>query len=1057
LLISLNVFIANSQSIDVKKFEGLSSRSIGPAGMSGRVTSIDVVRDQPDVIFIGTASGGVWKSESGGIHWKPVFDDEPVQAIGAVAIDQNNPSVVWAGTGEGNPRNSVSCGEGIFKSLDGGRTWQYMGLDKTRAIHRIIIHPNNPDIVYAAALGSPWGPNQERGVYKTTDGGQNWDQILHLDDTTGCADLVMDPSNPNKLFAAMWEYHRQPWFFTSGGNSSGLYMTHDGGDNWKERTHKHGLPEGKKGRMGLAIARSNPDRVYALVESENTALYRSDNGGFQWQKVNDKNVGNRPFYYADIRVDPQNENRVYNLHSTMTISEDGGKSFKSFLSYSEIHPDHHAFYIHPDDPDFLIDGNDGGLAISHDRGESWKIVRNLPLGQFYHINYDMDTPYNVYGGMQDNGSWIGPERVWQRGGIRNHHWQELLFGDGFDVVPHPANDRYGFAMYQGGNVYRYDRQTGNREYVQPQTPGDDELRFNWNAAISEDPFQDSTIYFGSQYVHKSTNNGLSWETISPDLTTDDSTKQRQAESGGLTIDATRAENFITIVTIAPSPLDDEVIWAGTDDGNIQLTQNDGETWTNIAGNIEEMPDGAWVQQIIASEHDKRTAFAVVNDYRRNNWAPYLVKTTDFGKSWERIVDNEDVRGHTYTVAQDPEVADLMFLGTSRGLFFTIDGGDNWQKWRKDDFPSVIVRDLKIHPREHDLIIGTFGRAAYILDDIRPLREMASSEQKMTDLPFYIFNSSDGTLAHYKAANRAHFNAEATFKGQNQKRAATINIWLKEVSQADDKENKENKKTKSDTTEANKKKKKQAKKFTINITNNDGDTIRTFTTKADTGLNSIHWGMNRNGVRYPSYKTPEPKADTPSGPTVLPGQYKAHISYQNFSGTTTLQVHQDPRIDVSDQSLAKKQDIILGYLNVVQTATDAFNRLKEAKKTVGDVNKNMEHADKDVQKELKKKGKAMTGKIDSLMHIFKQPKDFQGYDHVTTKLTKQLYNTSRFLNSANGVPGKNAMTALRNTRNRVKEVTDTVNVFFQSEWPSYRQEVEEATLPMFQEYEPLQME
>lgn len=429
-----------AQPLNVEKLHGLKARSIGPAGMSGRVTAIDVVQKNPSIIYVGTASGGLWKTTSGGIDWKPIFDTMKVASIGAIAIDQNIPDVIWVGTGEGNPRNSQTSGNGIYKSLDGGKTWIHLGLENSRNIHRIIIDPRNSDVVYAGVQGSAFGDSDERGVFKTTDGGKTWQKILYVNERTGIADLVMDPSNPNKLFAAMWEFRREPWFFTSGGKGSGLYVTFDGGKTWTKKTDKDGLPSGELGRIGIAIARSNPEIVYALIEAKVNALYKSTDGGFNWFKVSDKNIGDRPFYYAEIYVDPKNENRIYNIYTQVSVSEDGGKTFNILIS--KIHPDHHAFYIHPENPNFLIDGNDGGLAISYDRGKTWRFVENLPVAQFYHINVDNDFPYNVYGGLQDNGSWKGPSRVFNYLGISNFDWQEVGFGDGFDVLPDPDDSRF---------------------------------------------------------------------------------------------------------------------------------------------------------------------------------------------------------------------------------------------------------------------------------------------------------------------------------------------------------------------------------------------------------------------------------------------------------------------------------------------------------------------------------------------------------------------------------------------------------------------------------------
>ncbi|MDA8685938.1 hypothetical protein N9L94_02855, partial [Robiginitalea sp.] len=658
-----------SQNFDLSLAGDLKPRSIGPAGMSGRVTAIDVVTSEPDIMYAGTASGGLWKSTSGGIQWEPVFDKEVTASIGAVAIQQSNPAVIWVGTGEGNPRNSLNGGFGVYRSLDGGRSWQHLGLEQTRHIHRIIIDPTDPNTVYVGAIGSPWGEHPERGVFKTTDGGSTWQKVLFVDNKTGVGDMVMDPSNPNKLIVGMWEHRRWPWFFKSGGPGSGLFMTHDGGKSWKKLSDKDGLPEGNLGRIGLAFATNKPNIVYALVEAKKNALYRSEDGGFSWKKVNDKeDIGNRPFYYSDLFVDPENENRVISAFSFVNVSEDGGRSFTGLMpAYgvsNGIHPDHHAFWIHPTDGQFMMDGNDGGLNISRDGGKTWRFVGNLPLAQFYHIRTDNEFPYNVYGGMQDNGSWRGPAYVWKAQGIRNSYWQEIAFGDGFDVVPDPDDSRYGYAMSQQGYVGRYDSQTGNDYSVRPTPPdATTELRFNWNAAIGQDPFNNSTLYFGSQFVHKSTDKGLTWSIISPDMTTNDPEKQKQSESGGLTMDATGAENHCTILVIEPSAVERNMLWVGTDDGRVHYTRDGGATWTEVTTNIKGLPKGSWIPQIRASERNPGEALLIANDYRRYNYTPYAYRTKDYGKTWTRLVDGSDVPSYTLAIVEDPQNPNLLFLGT----------------------------------------------------------------------------------------------------------------------------------------------------------------------------------------------------------------------------------------------------------------------------------------------------------------------------------------------------------------------------------------------------------
>lgn len=1054
LLFILSTFSGFNQTINLDLFKGMKFRSIGPAGMSGRITSIDVVLANPDIIYIGTASGGVWKSESGGVKWEPIFDKEPVQSIGAIAIQQSNPSVIWAGAGEGNPRNSHNSGNGIYKSLDGGKTWKHLGLDNTKTIHRIIIHRDNPDVVTLAALGSAWGPNPERGIFQTKDGGKTWKKILFINDQTGCADLVVDPTNPNKMIAAMWEYWRKPWFFNSGGKGSGLYITHDGGETWQQKTEKNGLPKGDLGRIGLAISRSKPNIIYALVEAKVNGLYRSEDGGNTWKLRATKNIGNRPFYYAELYVDPQNENRIYNLWSRLSLSEDGGKTFEEILGYGisgGVHPDHHAFWIHPENPDYIIEGNDGGLNFSHDGGKNWRFVENLPLAQFYHINYDMDLPYNVYGGMQDNGSWRGPAYVWQHGGIRNAHWQELLFGDGFDVVPMPADSRYGYAMSQGGNVNKYDVLTGRHQYIQPIHPEGKTLRFNWNAAIAQDPNEYCTVYFGSQFLHKSIDCGDSWEIISPDLTTNDPEKQKQAESGGLTIDATTAENFTSILAIAPSSLDKNVIWVGTDDGNIQLTKDGGKTWSNLSSRIKDFPAGAWVPQIVASEYAASEAFVIVNNYRQNDWRPYIYKTTDFGNKWTRIADETKMNGHALSVVQDPVAPNLLFAGTDYGLYISIDGGSSWTKWR-NDYPSVSTTDLKIHPREHDLIAGTFGRSAFILDDIRPLRQLALEGISMTEKQLQLFDIPDAYLTNFKVADGVRFSADAIFAGDNKRSGAMISFWVKAPEPKSEKENENDKEKNSEENVGRKKDAK--KKVFFTIFNSQGDTIRNFGIMPDTGINRIHWGLDRNGIEMPSYHNRKVDADPPRGSQVLPGKYLVVIQYQGLSDSSEVTVLPDPRSIIPKVELDAKEVAIERFQSIAKKATKGFNYLKEAKSTLEKVKSQLADAPDTLKKEIIGMGKTIKDSISVLMELYMMPEDFKGLEHFTKRLNSKLYSTANFINSCEGRPSPSALLALDLLEKEVGGVVARINRFILESWNPFRLKVEAIPYTPFKDFKPI---
>ncbi|MDX1671994.1 MAG: hypothetical protein R3211_06610 [Balneolaceae bacterium] len=1050
---ALPIYPSTAQKLDMEKLKAMEPRNIGPAGMSGRVTAIDVVRNQPDIIYAGTASGGLWKSESGGVDWKPIFDKQRAHSIGSISIYQKNPSIIWVGSGEGNPRNSQSMGAGVFKSVDGGRSWSYMGLEETRVIHRVIVHPENPDIVYVGAQGPAWGDTEQRGLYKTTDGGKTWKKILYVNDRTGIGDLIMDPSNPNKLFAAMWEFRRWPWFFESGGEGSGLYMTLDGGETWKELTHEDGLPKGPLGRIGLAIPDINPDRVYALVEAKENAFFRSDDGGYTWKKTvkatEDSDMGNRPFYYADIYADPQNENRVYSLYTFLSVSEDGGKSFDSvYPYYNYIHPDHHAFYIHPDDPSYIIDGNDGGMNISHDRAETWRFVTNLPVAQYYHINVDTQTPYNVYGGMQDNGSWQGPAYVWRRGGIRNAYFEELYFGDGFDVVIDSSNARYAYAMSQQGNVGRIDLYTGQSNFVQPVHPEGIELRFNWNAAIAMDPFDDKTVYFGSQFVHKSTDRGDSWEVISPDLTTNDPEKQKQYKSGGLTIDATGAENFTTILAIAPSTLDSELIWVGTDDGNVQLTRDDGQSWTNVADNLRGVPEGSWVAQVHASRYDPAEAFAVINNYRRNDWTPYVMRTTNYGRRWENIVEGKGLRGYALSFVQDPVEPNLMFVGTEFGLYVSIDGGESWTEWT-NGYPTASTYDMVIQPREHDLVIGTFGRSAWVLDDIRPLRELAKQSPDILEDTMRVYPAPTAYLAEIRQAAGTRFAGDAMFSGENRPFGARLTYSVKKPEEDEGNEN-----------ESRGKK----EKVKLEIFDSQGNLIRTLERMPQhNGLNRTTWRLNEDGVRGPSRRKPREDALKPAGAKVLPGTYKVKMTYRGASDSTMVTVKFDPRIEVSMSDLIARRSMMRELQQIRGKVADATNQLHEAKEMIEMAEKllkadKQENNEKQV-KELKEQTKTVKDSVNALLdYVLGEEFERQGYhEHKVRPIRSIINEPSFYIRSGLGGPDNTERILMRHAREAAGEALDKINGFFETRWTEYVSAMEAADLSPFKQFEKVELE
>ncbi len=965
----------SAQTNHLDQFKNLEIRSVGPANMSGRITAIDVVTSDQNTMYVGAASGGVWKSENGGTRWDPVFDDQPTQNIGALAIQQDQPDVVWVGTGEGNPRNSMNLGMGIFKSTDGSESWTHMGLEATKTIHRIIVHPNNGKIVYAGAMGDTFTPGPDRGLYRTKNGGETWEKILFTNNKSGVADMVMDPENPNKIIVALYEHHRTTHSFVSGGPGSGLYMTLDGGDTWTQLSSENGLPEGDLGRIGLAIAPSNPDRVYAKVEATKNVLYRSDDGGNSWEMINDnpRFTNNRPFYFQELAVSSDDQNLLYNIYQPLSVSYDGGESFDPTPQIPAdetkgVHADFHAFWMSPTDGEFYIIGGDGGLGITRDRGESWYFPERIPVGQFYQVNVDEQMPYNVYGGLQDNGNWYGPGYVWRRGGIRTLYWQYLVGGDGFYISPDAEDPRFGYGTSQNGSLYRYDKVGGYYSSIKPPKPDNyPRLRFHWNAAFAQDPLDAKSVYYGSQFIHLSRDKGKTWKIISPDLTTNNPTQQK-LDYGGLTPDASGAEFYNTILAIAPSPLNEKVIWAGSDDGLIHVTEDGGSSWKEVGQNIKEMPKGAWVARIHASEHQEGIAWAVVNNYRKGDYKPYLFKTDDFGKSWKSMVSEDSpVFGYSLSFIQDPVEDNLVFLGTENGLWVSFDKGQNWEKF-KNGFPSVSTMDLKIQRRESALIVGTFGRAIWIIDDLKALRTYSKAAGKFSN------NLSVSTVNPKVQVKGLFINApgniwsgfHTTFEGDNKAfRQVNIPYFIKDTIE-----------------EGNLKL----------LIKDDKDKIisERSSSSVEKGLNYISWRLTE---------------DSPSGRgvSVLPGTYQATLSYGGDQGTTELEVIPDPRFDFDpsiDEALYKAQKDINGIRG------ELSNALQELQSQKTSITKLLELIGEDEYEELRTKANALFNEIDQLSYkalgepVKKQVGAWQSFEMTPMK---KLSEASRKFMSSHQLP------------------------------------------------------
>ena len=928
---------ATIAAVDPVRLGGLKARSIGPAGMSGRIAAIDAFAPDPRIVYVGAATGGVWKSTNGGLTFEPVFDEQPVHAIGAVAVDPRTPDVVWVGTGEGNLRNSISHGDGVYLTRDGGKTWANVGLGKTERIHRILLHPRDPRTVWACAVGPAWTDGTERGVFRTTDGGKSWKKVLHVDEKTGCADLALDPGNPDHLLAAMWDFRRTPHLFRSGGPGSGLHVTWDGGESWTKLGEKEGLPKGLIGRSGLAFCEGHPEVVYAVVEAEKSVLLRSENGGRRFEVVNDSPSANpRPFYYADIRVDPRQPNRVYSLATQLRVSTDGGKTFENLrgTGRQQVHVDHHALWIDPQEPRRMLLGNDGGMYESRDRGETFRFVGTLPLAQYYHVAVDGQIPYNVYGGLQDNNSWRGPSSVWQRGGIQAHHWKVVGGGDGFETLPDPEDPARGWSLSQGGYLMRWNVTTGERRDAKPQAPVGTKLRFNWNAALAVDPFEPATVWLGSQFVHRSKDRGETWETVSPDLTTNDPEWQKQETSGGLTLDVTAAENYTTLVTIAPSPAAKGTVWTGSDDGRIHVTRDGGATWTSVEKALPPgAPKNAHVIAIEPSRHDAATAFAVLDNHRWGDPAPYAYRTDDYGKTWKSLA-SPSVKGYALAIVQDPVKRELLFLGTETGLYASLDGGKGWLHLSKT-IPTASVMDLVIHPTEGDLVIATHGRAIWILDDLTPFREM--TEEALAK-PLHLFTPAPARQ-HWRAPEDGATGAGAgAFAGAARAYGALLTFSLNApgLPPAGEEEPPAARRGRGGRGgDGDEGPDPSRPRVSLRVTDAAGKLVKAFDAPARQGVSRVAWDLGRDAWRrFPRAADAGPLPEwQASGPEVPPGEYTVAVTFKDATASAKVTVLPDPRSKNTADDWARRWAAIERAGELQEKAAEAAIRIRRTRDDV----------------------------------------------------------------------------------------------------------------------------
>ncbi len=928
----------DSARITPEIFEGLHWRSIGPAVFGGRVVDVAGVPGNPNVIYVAHSSGGLWKSTNGGTTFNSVFNDGNTLALGAIALDPNNPNVVYAGTGEGTVRNTASYGDGIYKTTDGGKTWKHLGLENTERFGRIVVNPLNTQIVFAAAMGHEFGPNRERGLYRSTDGGNTWKQVLYVNETTGAGDVTLDSQNPNIVFAGMYDYLRQPWHFRSGGPGSGLYRSTDGGETWvrlNDPALHNGLPAGPLGRIEMRLSPSNPSAVYAMIESREGVLWRSDDAGDHWRLVNnDHHINPRPFYFSNIRIDPVDENRIYILAGDPQISEDGGKTFRN-IPYDEWFGDAHALWIDPTNPARLLGGSDGGLFISNDRGATWDFINNMPMAQVYHVALDTADPYHVLGGFQDHEMWRGPSDRWNETGARAGDWRRMRnHADGTFIVADPRDPDIVYYVGQG-DMTRFDWHTHEERYIQPYPVASAgtgahmlKYRFNWNAPILMSRFNPDLIYHAANVVFKTTDGGDSWTSISPDLTTNNPDEEKLS-GGPVTPDNSTAEFHCTIVSLAESQFDPKTLWAGTDDGNLQVTHDGGAHWTNVTGNIKRLPHESWVSSINTSYADAGTVYVSFDRHMMDDFAPYAYVTRDGGKSWERI--SNGLSGYIHIIAPDPKQPQLIYAGTELGFYASFDGGDSWTDLRLG-LPHLPVYDLQVHPRDNDLVIATHARGFYILDDATPLQQLVAAMKEKAML----FPPARGT--RYNRWSDTSTLGSQMWTAQNRPYGCVISYYLAQAAPEN--------------------------KVTISIFNTEGQEIRTMEGPGARGVNRIAWNLQedpRFGIADDSQKAwSDPKLQ---GVRVLPGEYTVRLQALGETLEAKATVRLTPHVQVSPADMELNYKAVKRLERMSYQIDESIERIRRLDAHLAALSESV--SDPEIKQESERLRKAFAAEKDDL--------------------------------------------------------------------------------------------
>jgi photosystem II stability/assembly factor-like uncharacterized protein len=1009
-----------AQSADAiqKAIAGLRWREIGPANMGGRVTAIAGIPGDPKTFWVGGADGGVWKTTNGGTTFEGQWQNEEAYSVGSLTVAPSDENVIWLGSGEGDPRNSVSYGLGVWRSTDGGRTWAHVGLRGTERIKRIAVDPRNPDVALVCALGREWGPNEERGVFRTTDGGRTWKKVLYINQDTGCSDIDIDFSNPRNVYAGMWTFRRRPWRFDDGGKETGVHISRDGGETWKKVGT---LPKEPMARMGIRVAQSRPNVVYLLTEYRTAGtFFRSDDYGENWRMVSaDRNLNFRPFYYSDVFVDPSDENVVYTLSGSLSKTTDGGRTWQRIGN--AVHGDHQAIWIDPEDGDRLLSGSDGGWQVSHDGGATFTIQRNVSLAQFYHIFTDDRDPYYVCGGLQDNGNWCGPSRINETSGILEDHWYTVSGGDGFYTVPVPGQPNLVYSNAQGGFFRITDTRTGQTRSIEPypwmvgssgQNMGQAKYRFNWDAPIHTSPHEPNVVYWGGNVLFRSRDFGFTWDVISPDLTTDDPAKQ--LDSGGeIYNDNTAAEFHTTILTIAESPAEKGVIWVGTDDGNIQVTRDDGRTWTNVRARVPGLPAEAWIGQIEASPTEKGTAFVAVDNHRMDDFKPHVWETRDYGQTWRDLSLGLPQDDYAMEVRQHPKNGNLLFVGMDRGIYASWDRGRTWTSIR-NNLPRVSVRGIKIEPRYNDLVIGTHGRGAFIMDDIQPLVELADAMQR----DVHLFGMR--TTTDWEMWGRTSSLGQSTYRGENPQPGAYIHYYLSDraLTQMADGGNGA----------------PRAPSVTIRITDSGGRLVREFAQANPVpGINRAVWDLRWPGARNPRGQQGGGRGGFGGGggggPTAVPGTYTATLVAAGQEQSTQFQLRGDPNVKASQADYDARFVAAMRARDLQSQLADMINAMSDIAGQVDGAVAGIEGKDVPNAAAIRAKAGEAKQKLGALDNEVQRPPQGMGY-RDWPRLLDQLRFVAGGISGPQARPTAGQLEVLaeveRATQGRSAELTEIIN-------------------------------